>query len=57
MKASSFVDRMVKRMFDYIASLSGHAETLGDIISTKSGSRANYDGFGVFGKAKSLSSE
>ena len=44
-------------MFDYIASLSGHAKTLGDIISIKSGSRANDDGFGVFGKAKSLSSE
>ena len=29
-KASSFVDRMVKRMFDYIARFSGHAETLGD---------------------------
>ena len=51
MKASNFVDRMVKRMSDYIASLSGHAETLGDIIFVKLGSRANYDGFGVFGKA------
>ena len=39
-------------MFDYIASLLGHAETLGDIISMKLGSKANYDVFGVFGKAE-----
>ena len=56
MKASSFVGRMVKCMLDYIASLSENAETLGDIISIKLGSRANYDSFGVFGKAE-LSSE
>ena len=29
MKASSFVDRMVKCMFDYIARFSGYVETLG----------------------------